>query len=146
MRLMRLALLVSITLALIATAVFAVEGSAERGKELFMDPGFAGGNKACNSAKCHPGGKGLEEAGTKKSFTIFNQKVDSLEKAVNLCIVGANKGKAIPEDSQDMSDIVAYIKSLAVAETPGYEAPSYGTPGYGAPGYGAPGYGTPGKK
>ncbi|MGD2080907.1 MAG: hypothetical protein PVG55_01335 [Nitrospirota bacterium] len=141
---MRLTLLVSIATALVVSAVFAAEGSAERGKELFMDPGFAGGSKACNNGKCHPGGTGLEEAGSKESFTIFKQKADSLEEAVNTCIVGANKGKAIPEDSQDMIDIVAYIKSLAAAEAPGYEAPGYGAPGYGAPGYGAPGYGAPG--
>jgi cytochrome c len=31
---------------------------------------------------------------------------------VNFCIVGANKGKAIDVKSQQMQDMVAYIKSL----------------------------------
>ncbi len=139
MRLTKFTLLVVFAMVLIASAVFAVEDSAERGKELFMDPNFAGGNKACNNSKCHPGGRGLEGAGSKESFTIFKRKADNLEGAVNICIVEANKGEAIPEDSQEMKDIVAHIKSLGEAEAPGYEAPSYGAPGYGAPGYGATG-------
>lgn len=72
----------------------------ERGKTLFSDPKFAGGSKACN--ECHPGGKGLENAGSSKN----------LEASVNNCIVNANKGKAIDAKSDQMKDIVSYIKSL----------------------------------
>jgi len=84
----------------------------EKGKALFNDPKFAGGTsgKSCNT--CHPNGKGLENAGTKKKFGIMGQKQNSLEEAVNFCIVNANKGKAIDVKSEDMKNIVAYIKSL----------------------------------
>jgi len=37
-----------------------------------------------------------------------------LENAVNYCIVNANKGKAIDPKSEDMANIIAYIKSLKV--------------------------------
>jgi cytochrome c len=84
----------------------------EKGKALFNDPKFAGGTsgKSCNT--CHPNGKGLENAGTKKKFSIMGQKQNSLEEAINFCIVNANKGKAIDVKSEDMKNIVAYIKSL----------------------------------
>ena len=82
----------------------------ERGKAFFDDPKFAGGTKACNS--CHPDGKGLEKAADKKVFNIMGKTQKSLEEAVNVCIVNANKGKAIDIKSVQMKEIVAYIKSL----------------------------------
>lgn len=87
-------------------------GNVEKGKALFNDPKFGGGTtgKSCNS--CHPDGKGLEKAGKKKEFSIMGQKQKGLEEAVNFCIVNAMKGKAIDPKSEDMANIVAYIKSL----------------------------------
>jgi thiosulfate dehydrogenase len=79
--------------------------------------------------------KGVEKAGEKNKFRIMGKRQDSLEEAVNFCIVNASKGKAIDEDSQEMKDIVAYIKSLGKEKAPGYGAPGYGAPGYGEPGY-----------
>lgn len=84
----------------------------ERGKTFFNDTKFGGGTagKSCNS--CHPGGKGLEKAGEKKEFSIMGKKQKGLEEAVNFCIEKALKGKAIDPKSEQMKDIVAYIKSL----------------------------------
>ena len=131
-------ILAIVALGLVVPASAALKTSAQRGMELFQDPGFASGKKACNS--CHPGGQRLENAGKKKQFNIMGATQNSLEEAVNFCIVNANKGKAIAEDSRQMKDIVIYIKSLGKKETGGYGAPATG--GYGAPGYKAPGYGT----
>lgn len=86
-------------------------GSVARGKMLFNDPHFANGARSCNS--CHPGGQGLDHAAGKTHFSIMGGSQNSLEEAVNACIVGANKGKAISADSDEMRDIVAYIKSVA---------------------------------
>ena len=96
--------------ALVFTAAYAA-GDAAKGKVLFNDPKFAGGSKAC--AECHPNGKGLEKAGTKKEFHVMDQTQKSLEEAVNVCIVAANKGRAIDVKSPQMQDIVAYIRSLS---------------------------------
>lgn len=82
----------------------------ERGKALFESSAFAGGKIACTT--CHPGGRGLEKAGTKAEFHIMGKVQTSLEEAVNFCIVNANKGEAIDTNSDEMKDIVAYIKSL----------------------------------
>jgi len=88
---------------------------------------LTGGKKACN--ECHPSGRGLENAG-KTKFNIFGKSAVNLEGAVNICIVNENKGKAIAVDSQEMKDIVAYIRSLGKAAAPGYGAPGYGAPAY----------------
>jgi len=84
----------------------------EKGKALFNDKNFGNGTagKSCNS--CHPRGKGVEAAGQKKEFNIMGKKQNSLEEAVNFCIVNALKGTAIDTNDQDMKDIVSYIKSL----------------------------------
>jgi cytochrome c len=83
---------------------------ADRGKALFENPNFAGGKKACNS--CHPNGRGLEGAGSKTEFFIMGEKQNSLEEAVNMCIVNANKGNVLKVVVTEMQEIVSYIKSL----------------------------------
>jgi len=104
-----------LALSLICSFAFAKHHTPEvRGKTLFNDPKFAGGSKACSS--CHPDGKGLQAAGDKKEFNIAGGKQKNLEEAVNACIVNANKGKAIDVASEQMKDIVAYIKSLKPKE------------------------------
>lgn len=95
-------------------------GDAGKGKMLFEDPKFAGGVKSCSS--CHPGGRGLEKAGEKKEFHVMGKTQKTLEEAVNFCIVNANKGKALDPNSEQMKDVVAFIKSLKPKKqsAPGY--------------------------
>jgi len=111
MKVLKVVLLSVLALSLIFSFAFAA-GDVAKGKALFNDPKFAGGTaeKSCNS--CHQDGKGLEKSGMKKEFNIMGKKQMSLEEAVNLCIVNANKGKAIDPKSEDMANVVAYIKSL----------------------------------
>ncbi|NWF51773.1 MAG: hypothetical protein HXY47_01650 [Nitrospirae bacterium] len=124
MKALRIGVFAIVVLFLIFSGVFAAD--VEKGKVLFNDPKFANGTagKSCNS--CHPGGKGLEKAGEKREFKIMGKTQNSLEEAVNFCIENANKGKAIDPKSDQMKDIVVYIKSLAKKPT---EAPSK-KPGY----------------
>jgi len=91
-----------------------MEGNAEKGKALFNDPKAFGGIKSCSS--CHPDGKGLEKSGMmgKKEWKNPVGTYKSLEEAINVCITMANKGKAIDVKSQEMKDMVAYIKSLGM--------------------------------
>jgi len=116
MRPVKIVLISVIALGLIFSFAYAA-GDAEKGKALFNDPKFAGGTKACNS--CHPSGKGLEKAADKKEFQIMGKTAKSLEEAVNTCIVNANKGKAIDVKSDQMKQMVAYIKSLKAKKTAG---------------------------
>lgn len=89
-------------------------GDVSKGKALFNDPKFAGAasGKSCNS--CHPEGRGLGNAGGKTEFQVMGKTQKRLEDVVNFCIENANKGKAIDPSSEQMKDIVAYIKSLEV--------------------------------
>jgi len=95
----------------------------EKGKALFNDPTFAGGKIACNS--CHPDGQGLEDAAAKKKLMTPAGPADSLEEAINLCIVNASKGKAIDTDSDQMKDLVAYIRSLGEKRPAGEKVPGH---------------------
>ena len=97
---------------LASTPAAVTKDDTGKGKLLFNDVNFGAGTsgKSCNS--CHPDGKGLEKSGDKKEFTIMGQNQNSLEEAVNVCIEMALKGKAINTKSEDMVNIVAYIKSL----------------------------------
>ena len=95
-----------------SAAVASKHMPAERGKALFNDEKFSGGVKSCNS--CHPNGRGLE-----KEFQVMGKSQKTLEEVVNFCLVNANKGKAVDPASDQMKDIVAYIKSLK-KKAPGY--------------------------
>ena len=124
MKLFKVLLYSLIALSLIASFAFAA-GNAEKGKALFNDPKLGTNGSTCGS--CHPGGKGLEGSGAmgKKEWKTPGGVEKSLEDAINICITMALKGKALANDSQQMQDLVAYIKSL------GHKAPMKHT----APGY-----------
>lgn len=109
MKILKVVMLSLIAIGLLFSVAFA-EGDAAKGKALFNDSKAFGGKKACSS--CHPDGKGLEKAGEKKEWTTPVGKTKTLEEAINLCIVNANKGKALDVKSGQMKDMVAYIKSL----------------------------------
>lgn len=101
MKVLKIALLSTIVTGLVFSLAFGA-GNVAKGKILFNDPKLGGGTagNSCNS--CHPDGKGLEKATDRKD----------LVKMVNLCIENALKGKAIDPKSEDMANLVAYLKSL----------------------------------
>lgn len=90
---------------------------AERGKAHFNNPEFAGGTKSCSM--CHPNGSGLAGAGAKSAFSIMGGEQNSLESVINVCIVNANKGNAIDDNSIEMQELVSYIKSLGAQNESG---------------------------
>ena len=111
MKVLKILILSVIICGLIFSFAFAA-GNIEKGKALFNDPKAFGGaaKKSCSS--CHPNGQGLEKAGAMKEWKNPAGTWMSLEDASNVCIVMANKGKAIDPKSEDMKNLVAYIKSL----------------------------------
>jgi mono/diheme cytochrome c family protein len=117
MRLLKIILLSVIAVAFVFSSAFAT-GNVEKGKALFNDAKAFGapGEKSCSS--CHPSGKGLEKAGDKGRKEWKNPAGTwlTLEDASNVCIMMANKGKAIDPRSEEMKDLVAYIKSLGKKE------------------------------
>jgi len=85
-------------------------GNAEKGKALFNDVKLGTSGKTCNS--CHNEGKGLDKSGEKKEMMVMGKKYTTLEDAINFCIEKPLKGKTLDPKSQEMQDLVAYIKSL----------------------------------
>ncbi|GAB4483435.1 MAG: hypothetical protein OHK006_04370 [Thermodesulfovibrionales bacterium] len=111
MHILRIVFLSVVSLGLVFSFAFAKHHTPEeRGKTLFNDKKFAGGSKACND--CHANGRGIEKAPGKKEFKLMGKTAKSLEEVVNICIVSGNGGKAIDVKSEQMKDIIAYIKSL----------------------------------
>ncbi len=111
---------------LASSAVFAKHHTPEeRGKTLFNDPKLGGGtaDKACGT--CHPDGKGLYGVAEKMEWKNPGGTFKNLEEAVNTCIVMALKGKPLDVKSEQMKDLVSYLKSLKSkgAETPKKKAP-----------------------
>lgn len=96
-----------------ATGVFARHHTPEdRGKALFNDPKLGGGTTGRSCSTCHPDGKGLEGIGTKKEWKTPGGEFKTLEEAVNICITMALKGKALDVKSEQMKDLVSYLRSL----------------------------------
>ena len=95
--------------------------SAEKGMSLFNDPKAFNGSGDMSCSSCHPGGKGLEKAGVagKTEWKTPVAVLTSLEDAINVCIMMANKGKAIDPTSEEMNNVISYIKSLGKGESMG---------------------------
>jgi cytochrome c peroxidase len=112
MKILKMSVLSAIALTLVFSFAFA-SGGVEKGKALFNDPKFSGGTKSCS--ECHPNGKGLEKAGEKGRTEWKNPAGTwlTLEDASNVCLIMANKGKAIDPRGEDMKFIIDYIKSLS---------------------------------
>ena len=111
MKVCRIIFLLLISSALISSLAFATT-NVKKGKALFNDPKAFGGKAGKSCGTCHPNGQGLEKAATMKELTNPAGKWTSLEDAINVCIVLANKGTSIDPKSDQMKDLVAYIKSL----------------------------------
>ncbi|RMG69001.1 MAG: hypothetical protein D6710_09425 [Nitrospirae bacterium] len=99
--------MIALVVALSVAVAFAA-GDIAKGKALFKDTSLGTNGKSCNT--CHPDGSGIN--GQKGSYKIMNNKLATVEDAVNFCIEKALRGKPLPKDSQKMKDIVSYIKIL----------------------------------
>lgn len=107
--------LLSITAVIVLSAPAFAAGDAKRGKVLFNDPELSGSSFGVSCNTCHPGGKGLENSGAagKTVWRSCSGEQKTLEDSINTCILTANKGLSIRSDSQEMKDLIAYIKALA---------------------------------
>ena len=87
-------------------------GSAENGMILFNNPKLSGSmnDKSCNS--CHPGGQGLAGITEDPQWASAANADDKLATVINQCITKALGGNDLSRDSEEMQDMIAYIKSL----------------------------------
>lgn len=110
-KLMNISVLLFIVL-LLGVALAMSVAEVERGMALFNNPNLGGGTsgKSCNT--CHPGGKGLEGVSLKKEWLTPGGNYKTLEDTVNTCISMALGGKPLDVKSEQMRDVIAYLKSL----------------------------------
>jgi len=87
-------------------------GDVERGKKLFSDQKLGGGTSGKSCASCHKDGKGLEKVTEKKEFKAMGKTYKSIEEVINYFIETALHGKALDPDSDEMRDLIAYLRSL----------------------------------
>jgi len=112
MKSMKLIAVIAVVM-LASSSVLAMHHTPEdRGKALFNDPKLGGGTsgKSCNT--CHPDGKGLVGVAEKREWKNPGGMFKSLAETVNTCIVMALKGKALDVNSDQMKDLISYLKSL----------------------------------
>jgi hypothetical protein len=100
-------------------------GDSANGLALFTSADLGTSGKSCES--CHPNGgtEGMEMegmatkplTGIKDRYPGIFMMMDpenevTLAQAVNFCITNPLEGEALAEDSQEMSDLLAYLNSL----------------------------------
>jgi len=104
----------TILLGAFAVSLFAtgscLGADAQHGKLLFESPTFGGGTSGKTCLTCHEHGRNFSpETLTKKQYLVMGNPVASLAGVVNFCIEVALRGEAIPENDQEMKDLIAYL-------------------------------------
>jgi len=113
MNVLKILSVVAVALIVTASLVTAKHHTPEeRGKALFKDPKLGGGTSGKSCSSCHPGGKGLEGVAGKKEWQSPAGAVKTLEEMVNACITAALKGKPLDVQSEQMKDLVSYLKTF----------------------------------
>lgn len=106
----------TITTLLTAFSIFlAATGSclgadAQHGKLLFESPALGGGTSGKTCLTCHEHGRDFSpETLSRKTYSIMGNPVASLAEVINFCIEVALRGEAIPKNSAEMNDLIAYL-------------------------------------
>lgn len=104
-------LIAAFTIALAAGNCLAAD--AQRGKLLFESPALGGGTSGKTCLTCHEKGRDFSpETLTRKAYTIMGNPVANLSGVINFCIEVALRGEAIPENGEEMQDLIAYLSVL----------------------------------
>jgi thiosulfate dehydrogenase len=93
---------------------------------------FAGNNLACSNCHLMAGTKkfGLPIFGLYDLFPQYSSRLGAeitIEDRVNSCMQRSLNGRPLPQDSEEMQAIVAYIKFLSSGVAPGEKLPGLGT-------------------
>jgi cytochrome c len=86
----------------------------EPGEALFKDREFASNKKSVSCSFCHSGAAKLNDTDTQTIFNIDGKTYNSIESVINqVMITQFMQGQPIDEKSQQMKDLVAYVKKLS---------------------------------
>lgn len=102
-------LLAAVSVLLAATGS-SLGADARHGKALFASPDLGGGTSGKTCLTCHEHGRDLSpETLAKKSYLVMGNPIGSLAGVINFCIEVALRGEAIPENGEEMNDLLAYL-------------------------------------
>ncbi|HIJ91388.1 MAG: hypothetical protein OEV89_12025 [Desulfobulbaceae bacterium] len=94
-------------------------GDAGHGKLLFESPALGGGTSGKTCLTCHEHGRDLSpETLKRKTYLVMGNPVTTLAGVINFCIEVTLRGEAIPENSTEMNDLIAYLP-VFIANTGG---------------------------
>lgn len=111
---MKKVLVLAVALMMAGSLTLAYAASVDKGKALFENPSLGGGTTGKSCMTCHDGGKGLgNDLFERKELTIMGMTKKSLAEVINVCIEKPLGGKAIDPQGEEMSDLMAYMKTLA---------------------------------
>jgi mono/diheme cytochrome c family protein len=116
MKSLKIVALIALSMLLASVVVAMDKTPEEHGKALFNDTNLGGGTSGKSCASCHPDGKGLEGINSKKEWKTPGGEFKTLEEAVNICVTMALKGAALDVKSEQMKDLVSYLKSIKPAK------------------------------
>ncbi len=116
MKSLKITLVIAISMVFACAAVAMNHTPEDRGKAMFNDTNLAGGTSGKSCGTCHPDGKGLEGIAGKKEWKTPGGDFKTLEEAVNICVTMALKGTALDVKSEQMKDLVSYMKTIKTKE------------------------------
>jgi cytochrome c len=86
----------------------------EPGETLFTDRDFASNKKNVSCSYCHSDGAKLNDTDVQTVFDINGKTYNSIETVINqVMITQFMQGEPIEENSQQMKDLIAYVKKLS---------------------------------
>ncbi len=85
---------------------------AAAGRALFHDTALGGSSNSKSCYSCHKRESELAGSADKDYDAMFGFVTRDIEDVINLCIVLPLKGKPYAKDSQEMADLIAYLRSL----------------------------------
>lgn len=98
---------------MVGTLSLAYAANIEKGKALFESPTLGGGTTGKSCITCHSGGEGFDaDLFDRKTFTIMDMEKNSVEDVINVCIERPLGGVAIDPKSEEMQDLISYMKTL----------------------------------
>ncbi|MBT4286297.1 MAG: hypothetical protein HOD92_03100 [Deltaproteobacteria bacterium] len=85
------------------------------GEKIFKDRKFANNKKIVSCSYCHSGGTKLDGVATQSTFDIDGVTYNSIENVINQVMIKQfMQGDPIDINSQQMKDLVAYIKKISI--------------------------------
>jgi len=100
---MRIGLLLLLVVCLPSSLTAYETPGIETGRTLFNSTALGSNQKSCQ--QCHPDGQGLDEIAAYDDVT--------LKEMINFCIRDALKGEMLDMESQELSSMLLYVRSLA---------------------------------